>query len=159
MKIHHLSIPTSMVFLLFGSIFTGFSQSKSTPFSSEDLSRFASIYIETQKMGNSIDVEIISLLQEYNVSYGRYKEILTKKIEGIETTSFSDNELKFFEAIKLKNDSLTSRVESLEKLRCQEMKMEPEIYFTIKKEFLASPSFQNHVYPYFEKVLSQDDQD
>ncbi|MBK8548099.1 MAG: hypothetical protein IPL63_12220 [Saprospiraceae bacterium] len=78
-------------------------QTDNVKFKDSELTAFAVIFNESRKTQSSLDVEIISLLQEYNISYQRYREVLTNNIEGVNTNEFTENEKKFIEAIQQKN--------------------------------------------------------
>lgn len=134
-------------------------QENNTPaFQESELHTFVEIYTESKRYENNIDVVIISLLQEYNVSYGRYRDLITSQIEGKEMGSLTENEKLFFEAVKQKNAELAEKTLAIEKTRCIEEGMSHQRYMEIKEKFLSSPTFQNKLYPYFQKSGSVSDE-
>jgi hypothetical protein len=140
-------------------VIEGNAQEEKTKFKESELTAFASIFNESRKTQSSLDVEIISLLQEYNITYQRYREVLTNNIEGVDTNEFTDNEKKFIEAIRLKNEVLKTRVTRMENEKCKELNISAETYYAIKETFLNSPKFQNEIYPYFQKQKISPDKD
>ena len=127
-------------------------ENNTTSFQDSELKTFVKIYTETKGYENNVDVAIISLLQEYNVSYARYRDIITSQIEGKSLEAFNENEKRFFDAVKQKNAELKEKVTALEKSRCAEEGMSHKRYTEIKEKFLSSPAFQNQLYPYFQKT-------
>ncbi|MBK8819405.1 MAG: hypothetical protein IPN49_10065 [Saprospiraceae bacterium] len=134
-------------------------QTDNVKFKDSELTAFAVIFNESRKTQSSLDVEIISLLQEYNISYQRYREVLTNNIEGVNTNEFTENEKKFIEAIQQKNEVLRARVEKMEMEKCKELNISSATYYSIKRKIFKFPKFQNEIYPYFQQQEISPDKD
>lgn len=124
-------------------------------YSQKELESFAQIFSESRMQQGSLDVTIISLLQEYNISYGRYKDILTSQIEGKDVGAYTENERKFFEAIKAENKALDEKIIAFERKRSEELGIPYTKYAEIKSKYLKSPTFQHEVYPIFQKMTEE----
>lgn len=143
----------------FFCVFQSQAQEASSKFSKEALEIFVDIYTETTSIENNLDVEIISLLQEYNISYARYRDIIQQNVEGKEKTGYSENEKAFFDAVQKKNTEISAKVEKLEAQKCKEMFLDPKVYLEIKSLFRSSQKFQSEIYPYFEKQMNSTPRD
>lgn len=117
------------------------------------------IYSETSSIENNLDVEIISLLQEHNISYARYRDIIQQNVEAKEKSGYSENEKAFFDAVQKKNTEISAKVEKFEIQKCKELLLDPKVYFEIKNLFRSSQKFQSEIYPYFEKQMNSTPRD
>ncbi len=117
------------------------------------------IYSETSSIENNLDVEIISLLQEHNISYARYRDIIQQNVEAKEKSGYSENEKAFFDAVQKKNVEISAKVEKFEIQKCKELLLDPKVYFEIKNLFRSSQKFQSEIYPYFEKQMNSTPRD
>jgi hypothetical protein len=140
-------------------IFQTQAQETSSTYANKDLEAFVLIYSETSSIENNLDVEIISLLQEYNITYGRYRDIIQQNVEGKEKTGYSENEKAFFDAVQKKNTEISAKVEKFETQKCKELLLDPKVYFEIKALFRSSQKFQSEIYPYFEKQINSTPRD
>ena len=150
-------ILTLFLIMFFGtampSVYT--QQDNKHSFTQKELESFVKIFSESKMQQGSLDVTIISLLQEYNISYGRYRDILTSQIEGKDIGAYTDNEKKFFEAVKAENKALEEKIMAYERKRSEEIGMPYSKYAEIKNKYLKSPAFQNLLYPIFQKMAEE----
>jgi hypothetical protein len=119
----------------------------------EQCKEFVQIYFETEKPVRNPDTGIDSLLEKYQVSTSRFREMLELERGGRERTGLTENEAALAAALKQKADALRGARERAIKEVCKDRLLSYDEYVTIRSRYQTDIAFQRSMKPYFEQYF------
>ena len=128
-------------------------------YTSKDLQSFVNIYMAQKELRIDKQSEMMSLLNEHQLSKARYQEILRKSLKG-ENLNLTESEQSFLNAVEQlnkvaseeKKEGTSSGVIGIEML-CKKYDLSFADYTTILNRYKTDIKFQRSLKPYFETYI------
>ncbi|MFT4532883.1 MAG: hypothetical protein ACJA1A_002333 [Saprospiraceae bacterium] len=123
-------------------------------YSTSQLQDFVTIYMDAKESKSIHAFEMIlkDKLEEYNISFARYREIFQANISGTKV-DLSTNEVAFFNGIQEANDKIKSESSEVISKLCSTKSIDYEIYLKIHDTYKTDIKFQRSLKPYFDQYL------